>query len=216
MCTHRLSKERMNEIQSLIILWYNSAGRFFAWRNSSNPFHILIAEMMLRRTTAKAVEKVYPDFIRKYDTSAKLSSANLESITKLVSSLGLQNTRAQHLKSTAQILESDYEGIVPSEKKQLLALPGVGRYVASAVQNFAYHLPVPLVDGNVLHFLKRVFSLTFTGSDDPDAWNFMDLFGPPHPPEFYFGIIDLVAKICLRLNPRCDECPLFHSCDYNI
>jgi A/G-specific adenine glycosylase len=109
---------------------------------------------------------------------------------------------------------SDYAGEIPKSHEDLLSLPGVGQYIASAVRNFAFGEQVPLVDGNVVHFLSRVFGIEFSGPSDEEAWMFTTLFGGSHKSELYWGIIDIVATICLRQTPRCSTCPVSGTCTW--
>ena len=196
--------------------WYKLNGRNFPWRVTKNPFHILVGEMLLRRTTATAVTRVFLDFVGHYDTPEQLARTRISTITKQVATLGLQTSRAQHLKQTATRIVNDFDGKVPNDFKELSDFPGVGRYVASAVLNFAFGEPIPLVDGNVIYLMSRVFNLKFDGPSDEEAWRFMDSFGPDAQSSvFYYGIIDLVATVCKRLSPRCSKCPLNQLCSWN-
>ncbi|TFF92552.1 A/G-specific adenine glycosylase [Candidatus Thorarchaeota archaeon] len=202
-----------HRVSQAITLWQREHGRDYAWRHDSSPYEVLVAEMMLRRTTAKAVSRVYPVFIREYRRPKDLASASVRSISRIVAPLGLQRIRSKHLKETARIITQDYGGEVPSDSSSLLALPGVGRYVAAAVRNFAFGKPEPLVDGNTLHLLSRVFGTSFSGPDDEDAWEFMKQFGRPnHEPPLYWGVIDLVSSTCRRRKPLCSSCPLADYC----
>ena len=108
----------------------------------------------------------------------------------------------------------NYGGKIPKSHEELLSLPGIGYYIASAVRNFAFGEPVPLVDGNVVHFLTRVFGVKFTGPSDAKAWDYTRQFGGSHESELYWGIIDLVAAVCLRQNPRCSLCPVSMTCEW--
>jgi A/G-specific adenine glycosylase len=171
--------------------------------------------MLLRRTTATAVARVYSNFLHRFDTPGSLARSRLTTIEKLVTTLGLQKLRAKHLKETARILVSDFNGEVPSNFHELSALPGVGRYVASAVLNFAFGRQVPLVDGNVVHLISRVFDIEFKGPSDDEAWKFMESFGNnAQHSVFYWSIIDLVAAVCIRSSPRCSVCPLKQICSW--
>lgn len=210
-------ESKRNQMSSQLIQWFENNGRDFAWRTSNNPFHILIAEMLLRRTTATAVARVFPDFIQRFNTPNKLSSARMPTISKQVSTLGLQNQRAQHLKDTARRIVKDFEGAIPNDFKKLFSLPGVGRYVATAVLNFAFGEPLALVDGNVIHLISRVFGLQFDGPTDQNAWDFMESFGADTQHSvFYWSIIDLVATTCIRSSPRCSICPLKEICTWTL
>jgi len=208
------SKKEQTKIQ--INEWYKANGRNFPWRVTKNPFHILVGEMLLRRTTATAVARVFHDFVNRFDTPEQLARSRISTITKQVSTLGLQVSRAQHLKMTASRIVKDFDSKVPNDFKELSNFPGVGRYVASAVLTFAFGEPVPLVDGNVIHLMSRVFELKFDGASDEEAWRFMESFGSDtQSSTFYYGIIDLVAIVCIRSSPRCSICPLNQLCCWN-
>lgn len=201
-------------VRRKIIHWYNQHGRSFPWRNTNDPYHILIAEILLRRTTASAVARIFSDFMKQFDTPERLANAHESTIVRALSSLGLQSLRAKQLRKTASIIVKDYNGEIPRSSESLQSLPGVGVYIASAVKNFAYGEAAPLVDGNVIHFISRVFGIQYIGPSDVKAWEFMTQFGGSHETKLYWGIIDLVATVCLRQNPRCGICPLSMICDY--
>jgi len=207
---------RRNQFAYHLIEWYKSNGRDFPWRTTENPYHILLAEMLLRRTTATAVARVYPHFILRFENPKNLARARIATIENQVASLGLQKQRASHLKLTAISIVNDYEGSVPKDVVSLSRLPGVGRYVASAVMNFAFGKSLPLVDGNVIHLLSRVFGLHFNGPIDEKAWQFMGSFDSKiRHSIFYWAIIDLVAMVCVRSSPRCSACPLYQLCSWD-
>lgn len=204
---HALVRER-------VIRWYDQKGRDFPWRNAKNPYHILIGEMLLRRTTATAVSRIYNHFINRYDTPERLASAREPTIARSLVSIGLQSTRARQLRKTASIIVKHYDGQIPKSQEALQSLPGVGNYIASAVRIFAFGDAIPLVDGNVIHLLSRVFNMEFSGPSDVKAWDFVAKFGGSHDARLYWGIIDLVATTCLRRNPRCSICPLNEVCEW--
>jgi A/G-specific adenine glycosylase len=173
--------------------------------------------MLLRRTTATAVARIYSEFIHRFDSPDVLARSRLSTIEKQVTTLGLQKLRARHLKETARKIMREYDGKVPGNFEELSNLPGVGRYVASAVLNFAFENPVPLVDGNVVHLVSRVFDIQFEGPDDDEAWNFMESVGSKTQHSvFYWAIIDLVALVCIRSSPRCSICPLNQICSWSM
>jgi A/G-specific adenine glycosylase len=203
-------------IRRKIINWYIEYGRKFPWRNTTDSYKVLIAEILLRRTTASAVSRVYEDFLSQFDSVERLSRAGESTIARELGSLGLQSRRAQELKKMASVITKTHSGTIPKSHENLLALPGVGEYIASAVRNFAYGDPAPLVDGNVIHLISRVFGIKFKGPTDPEAWEFMTVFGgKKQEAKLYWGIIDLVATTCLRQNPRCSRCPLSEVCLYS-
>ena len=201
-------------VRRRVIKWYEQHGRSFPWRNTTDPYQVLIAEILLRRTTASAVSRVFPDFINRFDTPMRLVKARESTIAHALTSLGLQTIRARQLKRAASTIVKDYNGAIPKTHEELKLLPGVGHYIAFAVRNFAFGEPVPLVDGNVVHFLSRVFGIEFSGPSDKEAWEYANQFGGSHESELYWGIIDLVATVCLRKNPRCSTCPVSGICDW--
>ena len=207
--------KRKSIFKESILKWFEKEGRFLPWRRSNNPFHILVAEMFLRRTTAAAVSKIYPDFIILYPTPEHVAKAHLSSLERILKPLGLQRIRAQQLRNTARIITRDYGGQIPRKYESVLSLPGVGRYTANAALNFAFNQPRAMVDGNIVHLLNRVFSLDFSDMSDEGVWKLMVfLGGPMHERNLYWGIMDIVAGLCLKKTPRCKSCPLSSICDY--
>lgn len=205
---------RYARIRKSVIDWYNQHGRDFPWRHTVEPYPILIAEILLRRTTASAVSRVYPDFINRFDTPECLATTRQSTIARALTSLGLQTIRAKQLKKMAMVIVHDHNGKIPRSHEELQSLPGVGRYIASAVRNFAFGERTPLVDGNVVHFFSRVFGVQFSGPTDEKAWEFAQRFGRPHESELYWGIIDHVGTVCLRRNPRCVSCTVSGMCHW--
>jgi A/G-specific adenine glycosylase len=207
------AETKRNLVRNSIVKWFKTNGRDFPWRLTSDPYHVLIAEMLLRRTTATAVLRVYSDFMKQFKQPELLARAKITTIASMINTLGLENVRAYHLQNTALCILKKYDGSIPTALDKLVLLPGVGMYVASAVLNFAYHSPMPLVDGNVIHLMSRVFGLTFSGPTDQFAWDFMRSFDLGNQNKaFYWGIIDLVALVCFRKAPRCKICPLQELC----
>ncbi len=208
-----LDRETLSRVREAIIGWYDKRGRRLPWRTTTDPYQVLIAEMLLRRTTARAVSRVYHTLLERFPDAQSLMRARPAEVRSLVASLGLQNLRARHLQETARLIVEQHGGRVPRTRSELESLPGLGRYGAAAVLNFAFQEGVPLVDGNVVHLLRRVFGVDLAGPDDERAWHFMAILGAPdHDPRLYWGIIDLVAEVCLRRRPRCHRCPLAEMC----
>lgn len=195
--------------------WAQKNLRDFPWRKTDNPFVILIAEMLLRRTTSTAVARVFSRFINLYSSPQDLANTDVNEISEHLGTLGLQNTRARQLKETALRIIEEHNGRVPNNHKALLSLPGVGRYIAAAVMNFAFGVPLPMVDGNIVHFLKRAFNADLKGMNDEQAWSIMrELGGIRQDKRLYWAIIDIVSVLCLRRRPRCGDCPLKNLCVY--
>jgi A/G-specific adenine glycosylase len=209
-----LNGDRLRFVRNAILDWYEGNGRDFAWRRSSTPFQTLIAETLLRRTTATAVSRIYTDFMNQFNSLERLAKARITTIERALSTVGLQSIRAHNMQKMARTLIKEHGGEIPRDITALEALPGVGRYTAAAVMNFAFGSPEPLADGNVVHLMNRVFSLGVTSPADNTIWDFMRDFGDSQDKRLYWGIIDLVATVCLRRVPRCHACSLFKHCDF--
>ncbi|MHA1924488.1 MAG: hypothetical protein ACXABV_06575 [Candidatus Thorarchaeota archaeon] len=209
-----LNENVLRFVRHAIIDWYGKEGRDFAWRHSTESFQILVAEMLLRRTTATAVSRIYEKFLKRFDSLERLAKARVITIEHALRTVGLQSVRARYMQKMAKTVLKDYGGVLPKDRASLESLPGVGRYAAAALLNFAFNKPEPMADGNVVHLMNRVFSLGVSDPTDNAIWEFMRQFGRSQDKRLYWGIIDLVASICLRKAPRCNDCPISIACDY--
>jgi A/G-specific adenine glycosylase len=201
-----------------LLIWWQQNKRDFPWRKTSNPYLILITEMLLRKTTAGQVAATYEKFFSKYPDLAKLSEASTEELEQLIRPLGMERKRAVLLKAISQELIERHSGKVPLSEKELLELPGVGPYAANAVLCFAHGEDVPLVDTNAIRVFQRVFGLTSRKrrpKDDLLIWKFAKSYIPPtRGRDFNLAIIDLAHKICTPRKPKHVICPLRALCKY--
>jgi len=168
---------------------------------------------MLRRTTAKQVSRVYPIFVEKYSEPAQLSRAPLSELEDALKSLGMHNVRARQLKALSIVLIDEHNGFVPTDYEELVALPGVGSYIANAVLCFAFHHRVPMVDSNVTRIYRRAY-----GDDQLTHEHIMRLVSDDLPEkrfiEYNRALLDLASLTCRAINPQCGICPLSSACQY--
>lgn len=141
-----------------IIEWYQKNKREFPWRNTSNPYFILIAEFLLQQTTANQVQPVYIEIINEHETIESLSKTDIDTLKDLINPLGLL-FRAERMISSAGIIISEYNSEVPSQKSKLEKLPGVGDYIADAVLCYAFNKETVPIDTNVIRLFCRFFGL---------------------------------------------------------
>lgn len=210
-------KSKNKQFISLLLEWFQLNKRDFSWRNRVlSPFQQLIAEMMLQKTNANQVEKVFPKFIKDYPNAKSIVDLEEKKLVEILQPLGLFNRRARDLKKTAQkILKNGNE--LPRTKKELMNLPGVGEYIANAVMCFAFNQPVPIVDANVGRVIKRVYSFPVKNapSRDKKLLEKMEQITPKTEyKDFNLAILDFAALVCLPKNPRCNECSLLKICDH--
>jgi len=210
-----LLNSKKDEFAKRLLEWHAKNKRDFSWRRTKDPFHILIAEIMLRKTDAKKVCKIYDEFIRRYPTPKALAKADAKKLKKQIHLLGIHR-RAELLKSLAQDLMKEHSGIVPRNKAKLLDLPGVGEYIANAVLCFAFDYDAPLLDANIIRILNRVFALKSPKArqrTDKMMWDAAEKLIPSgQAKEFNWAILDFAALICTVQKPKCSACPIEKLC----
>jgi A/G-specific adenine glycosylase len=206
------------EFVARLLKWWSEHKFDFPWRNTNDPYKILIAELLLRKTTAKQVKALYENFLSKYPDVETLSRASISEIENTIRPLGMEHKRAVLLKSLAEDIVQKHMAHVPTSEDELLKLPGVGLYVANAVLCFAYGRDVPLVDTNAVRIFQRVFgfkSQKHRPKDDPLLWKFVAKIIPPGKArDFNLAIIDFAHSICIPRKPRCNICILGNICKY--
>src|SRR5579884_1512194 len=148
----------IHQFQAHLRAWGLENERLFPWRTTENPFHILIAELMLRRTQARQVVPVYQQFVAQYPDAQMLAKAPPEEVARLLFPLGLA-WRVPAFQQMAQVIVVEHGGQVPLHYETLLTLPGVGDYVASAVCCFASGQAIPIIDTNTVRVVGRLFGV---------------------------------------------------------
>lgn len=209
------NKDLGNRVWFEILKWGNENMRLYPWRNNPTPYNVLIAEVMLHRTRADQVNKLYPFFVEKYSDFKAISDADIASIREDLASLGLK-WRADLLYSMAKTIQQKYGGVIPKDKYKLMKLPGVGKYIASAVLCFGYDKKEPILDTNTVRVISRIFDIEATDSSRRSKKFeniFLDLVSLGEPRKFSLSLIDFAALICTaRTKPRHDLCPLRDFC----
>ena len=211
---HDIDEEKVHYLQKAIVNFFKREGRDFPWRQTNDPYVILVSELLLQKTTARQVLEVFDEFFDKYPSVSKLAKADLKTLKSIIGKLGLVK-RAIFLRELANDIEKIYGGEVPDNTK-LLKLKGVGMYTANAVLCFAYGKRVPVVDSNVARVLRRYFGIKGNkpAYADKALWKIAEAILPYECyREFNYGLLDISAKHC-RPKPLCDECPLKEHCYY--
>ncbi len=214
---------KVGAFQEAVIEWYRSHGdRSLPWRATRDPWAVLVAAFLLRKTTTSQVVGVYEEFLKHYPSPRALLSASEDEVKRIIQPLGIEHVRARHLKELAEHVERRFEGRIPCSKEELKKLPGVGDYTASEVLLAACGRPEPLLDRNMIRVIERVFSVRSSRSrphTDPQLWHFARTLVPRDPElarEFNYGVLDLARKICTAGSPKCTTCPLTHICDHYL
>ena len=213
--------------------WYQTHGRHdLPWRNTTDPYHIWLSEVMLQQTQVSTVrDRFYRPFLKKFPTIAALAAAPSEAVMKAWEGLGYYS-RARNLHKAAQQLNSE-GGLPPFATssltlplrgsaspthdllQRLLGLPGIGRNTASAILAFAYHQPVAILEANVKRIIARVFA--FAQPTDAELWAGAEaLLNRTHPFDYNQAMMDIGALVCTPKNPNCNACPASSICKGKI
>jgi len=215
-------QENIQKFQEKLLNWFEENQRdHLPWRQTTNPYEILLAEKLLQQTSVRQlVIDAYLELLEQYPTIGDLAEADPEKIKTIIHSLGF-HYRAYELVSMAQEIVSQHDGKIPDNLDDLKALTGVGPYCARAVLSFAFNGDIAVVDVNVGWFLHRVFGLEGKLPSSPATSKKLrqvasQLLPDGKAKEFNWAILDLCAEICTRRNPHCEICPINEHCAYGI
>ncbi|WP_297442661.1 A/G-specific adenine glycosylase [Sulfurimonas sp.] len=198
----------MKKAQAALLCWYEDHGRHeLPWRNTQDIYCVYLSEIMLQQTQVHRVrDQYYPQFLEKFPTLQALGNAPLDDVLAAWSGLGYYS-RARNLHKTAQLCSDG----LPQTKQELLKLPGIGSYTASAVCSFGYHQAEPVVDTNIARVIKRFFALSNAVAKELER-NAVKLLNTTDPRSHNLALMDLGAMLCLPKNPKCTLCPLQTQC----
>ncbi len=187
----------------MLLRWYEANRRDLPWRRTTDPYRILLSEVMLQQTRVETVLPYYARFLRLFPTAKALAAARPQTVLRAWAGLGYYS-RARSLRAAAQSIQRSG---FPSTYEGLLDLPGVGRYTAAAVASIAFGLPRAVIDGNVRRLLARLFACQDGFEEKAEA-----LLDRKRPGDFNQAMMELGATVCLPRNPRCSACPLAGRC----
>lgn len=202
------------EFRKLLVSWFRKEGKDYPWRRTSDPWAILVSEIMLQQTTVPTILKRYEKWLEQFPSPQALADADEDTVLRSWEGLGYYQ-RVRNLQKTAQALVTEYGGILPNSVDKLRSLTGIGPYTAAAVASFAFHLPEPLVDANV----SRVFSRLFdddTPVDSPEGIKMTArraelLMDRDNPHDYNSGLMELGQNYCKKI-PDCLLCPVSSVC----
>jgi A/G-specific adenine glycosylase len=199
----------------MLLGWYRRNGRDLPWRRTSDPYHILVSEVMLQQTQVDRVVPKYHEWLAKYPSLKALASAPEEEVSQAWRPLGY-NIRPRRLHAIARESVARYGGQLPSDQETLLSFKGIGAYTAGAIRSFAFRERAAILDTNVARVLFRVF----VRRGDPKAhsmkkhlWAVSETLVPRrHVFDFNQALMDLGATICVARRPKCESCPMTSLC----
>ncbi|MBX5490906.1 MAG: A/G-specific adenine glycosylase [Chloroflexi bacterium] len=205
----------LTTFQQELLAWYAAEGRDLPWRRTSDPYAILVSEIMLQQTQVRTVVPYYERFLARFPTLAALAAAPLAEVKAITDPLGYK-ARGERLKRIAETAMERYGGTLPRSEEELLALPGIGRYTAGAIRSFAFREDAPILDTNVLRLLVRVFAPPRAGGGAAllrRLWALAEAVIPPGQGHvFNQALMDFGAQVCTARKPICLFCPLRPIC----
>ena len=198
-----------------LLEWYRRNGRDLPWRQTRDPYRILVSEVMLQQTQVDRVLPKYHEWLGKYPTIEALAAAPEADVSETWRPLGY-NVRPRRLHAIARESMARYGGELPGDEATLLSFKGIGAYTAGAVLSFAFGQRAAILDTNVARVLFRVF----IGSGEPKShatvkhlWNVSRTVLPMrHVFDFNQALMDFGATLCTARKPQCAICPMRAGC----
>ena len=195
-----------------LLAWFAGHRRDLPWRRTRDPWAVLVSEVMLAQTQVGRVSGPYRAFLDRFPTVVDCAAAPVGEVIARWAGLGY-NRRAVNLHRSAQVIVADHDARVPDTLDDLLALPGVGPYIARAVLVFAFDHDVGVVDTNVARVLARWDGRPRTRAEVQAR---ADELVPGHRGwDWNQALFDLGATVCVARNPRCGSCPVRDGCDWH-
>jgi A/G-specific adenine glycosylase len=195
--------------------WYSKNGRELPWRQTRDPYAILVSEFMLQQTQVATVIPYYGEWLRRFPDFASLAHASENDVLRAWQGLGYY-ARARNLHATARTVVDRYRGRFPQSVEKMQDLPGIGKYTAHAVGSFAFNQPTPIVEANTARVLTRVFDFRKpidSGAARKTLWRYAAMLVPKSNARGYnSGLIDLGALVCVAHQPKCGTCPVKKFC----
>ena len=213
----RAEKVRIAWARSELLTWFEKHGRDFPWRaGSASVYERICVEVLLQRTRAETVARVYSSFFSRYPDWARLAAAPISEIEDIMRPIGLWRRRSRAVSALAQYA-NEHGGVFPENEKELSLLPAVGQYVGNAILLFQYGKPRPLVDVNMARFLERYLRRRRLADIRHDPWLQEAchwLVDCEEPVRVNWAVLDHAAMTCKAPDPFCPSCRLRTRCNF--
>ncbi|MBI2027276.1 MAG: A/G-specific adenine glycosylase [Deltaproteobacteria bacterium] len=198
-----------------LVQWYLKNQRPLPWRKNQDPYKILVSEIMLQQTQVIKVIPYFERFVSAFPNFESLAKTSEEDVLKLWSGLGYYR-RARNLKKASSIIVQKHGGKMPENFEDILNLPGIGDYTASAISSIALEKPFIVFDGNVLRITSRIFGIATDLDKKETQISIKECLkkqlGNEKPSIFNQALMELGALICTPSSPLCLLCPVQNYC----
>jgi len=202
-----------------LLAWWSENRRRFPWREGATFYKTFLAELLLRKTTARQVESAYQELERRWPDLCLLGKANPLEVEEVIKPLGIHKKRSLLLVSAA---ESLCRRLGPNPDcgtlslEDLRGIPGLGRYASNMILSVCAGKPLPGLDTNFIRIIERVFGVRSSKvrpHTDPQLWEFAQKLVPEESPgAFNWAIADFGALVCTKKKPKCVACPVKDLC----
>jgi len=196
-----------------VLNWYDKNKRDLPWRKFKDPYKIWLSEVMLQQTQVKTVIPYYERWLNEFGSIQNVANAELDSLLKLWEGLGYYS-RCRNFHRASRIITKKYDGKIPETYDDFIALPGVGKYIASAVLSIAHDIKIPAIDVNLKRVYARILKIK-----QYTKYNLVRIEKLGHelvqcgrPGDFNQAIMDIGSKLCRPFNPLCNVCPIRKHC----
>ena len=203
------------DITAKLLKWYDENRRDLPWRGTRDPYLVWVSEIILQQTRVDQGLEYYCRFLTRFPDIQSLAGASLDDVMRAWQGLGYYS-RARNMAEAARTIVKYFDGRFPSDYEQIRALKGIGPYTAAAIASICFDQPLPVVDGNVIRFLSRLYGIdalldTFAGrrtiSDLAER-----LLDPKRPGDFNQAMMEFGAIACRPANPDCRRCIFQTEC----
>jgi A/G-specific adenine glycosylase len=198
-----------------LLHWYAENQRSLPWRGERDVYRVWVSEIILQQTRVNQGWEYYLRFIKTFPNVKSLAEANEEDVLRVWQGLGYYS-RARNMHAAAKSIMEHHGGQFPSDYNSIRQLKGIGDYTAAAISSFAYGLPYPAVDGNVLRIISRIFGIHDNIMEGSTRKHITELctklMTNANPADFNQALMDFGSLQCVPKNPACEECPLQGEC----
>lgn len=203
---------------SPLLGWFDTHAENLPWRQTQNPYHIWLSEIMLQQTQVNTVIPYYEKFLQKFPTVETLATTSQDDLMKQWEGLGYYS-RARNLQFAAKQVVELYNGDIPTTAAELQKLKGIGRYTANAIASIAFNEQVPVVDGNVIRVFSRLFDIREDVTQEKTKqaiWSLAETLMENVPQgqagTYNQALMELGREVCKPRNPQCPTCPIAEHC----
>jgi A/G-specific adenine glycosylase len=203
------------DFSATLLAWYKNNHRELPWRNTRNPYLIWISEIILQQTRVNQGYEYYLRFIDRFPDVVSLAKAGEEEVLRLWQGLGYYS-RARNIYYAAHQIMTEFKGNFPEDYHDIIKLKGIGDYSASAIASIAFKQCYPVIDGNVLRVISRLYGIS-TPVDSTESRKqtkaiLNELIDKTHPDIFNQAMMEIGAMVCTPKSPACTVCPLQQFC----